>query len=418
MLVKFNPTIGNTDVNLIGYNFMRAIDAVITAAASSTPVVRPLTAANTYNNSLNIITSVISNTEAGGWTRSSSYNLVDASYSSSGMTGSTYLADYYNASGKSEYPYKKYTVLPQTSYSNYGGYPYIDVIYGIHTDTAYSAVAGYQRSQQVTSGVITEGGYYGTVNAGQSLIYPARNATQGTANVDSGEWIIAATQDYIILVNAAQSIVYAGIRTTNAWENSYSNNPPVVGWSSPTSFLNISSYYQTNNKFAWMLTQDGAGVARSTPARLYTTSPYTGYNFTANDSSTVLHGGGNVGVSSLQLVGNHKGGPLYVSRAVSGAMVSNPGYQQHPVTDSTGALVPCAIPIWTMTNHISSVTSYTYYNQGGRCLGIYKSLGGTDTWMNNFYTPGQIFVVDGDNYYPFLTGTDTLNRDIFLLRAY
>jgi hypothetical protein len=59
-----------------------------------------------------------------------------------------------------------------------------------------------------------------------------------------------------------------------------------------------------------------------------------------------------------------------------------------------------------------------YFNQGGRCLGIFKSLSGSDAFMNNFYTPGQNFVVDGENYYPVLTGSDSLYRDMFLIRRY
>jgi hypothetical protein len=417
MLVKFNPNIGNTDANLIGYNFIRCIDAVITAAASSTPVVNPLTAANTYNTGLNCITSVIANTEAGGWTRSASYNLVDASYSASTMQSSSYRGDYYNASNKSEYPYKKFTVSGQTSYGAYSDAQFMDIRYGIHTDTAYSSVAGY--SNDTTSARLTATGYYGIITNGLAT-KPTLNSTQGTANADGGEWIIAATADYIILINANQSITYCGTRTTQNWETSYSNNPPVVGWYTATCYLNVNTTYQPWSKFGWLLTQDGTGTTRSTPNRIFNWDggSNSGYNYVNTNNTTIWHGASNVGQANLQLVGNYFGGPIVPQRATSVTMQGSPGVQINPVPDNSGALVPCAIPIWMMTTHSSTVTSYTYYNGGGRCLGIYKSIGGPDSWMNNYYSPGQTFVVDGENYYPFITGTDTLYRDMWLLRKY
>lgn len=417
MLVKFNPSIGNTDVNLIGYNFIRCIDAVITAAAASTPVVNPLTAANTYNTGLNCITSVIANTEAGGWTRSASYNLVDASYSASTMQSSSYRGDYYNATNKSEYPYKKFTVSGQVSYADYSSYPYMDIRYGVHTDTAYSSVAGY--SNDTTGRRLTQTGYYGIVNGG-GQIYPGRYSTQGTASADGGEWIIAATADYIILVNANSSITYCGTRTTQNWETSFSNNPPVVAWHTPTCYTNISTTYQIWTKWAWLLTQDGNGTARSTPSSIFNWpgGDNSGYNYVNTHSATIWHGASNVTQPNVALIGNYFGGPLVPQRATSINMQGDPGVQINPVTDNSGALVPCAIPIWMMVSASSSVPSYTYYNGGGRCLGLYKSIGGTDAWMNNYYSAGQTFVVDGDNYYPFITGTDTRYRDMWLLRKY
>jgi hypothetical protein len=44
-------------------------------------------------------------------------------------------------------------------------------------------------------------------------------------------------------------------------------------------------------------------------------------------------------------------------------------------------------------------------------------MGGPDSYLNNFYTVGQIFTIDGDSYTPILTNGETATRDMFLIRA-
>jgi hypothetical protein len=84
-----------------------------------------------------------------------------------------------------------------------------------------------------------------------------------------------------------------------------------------------------------------------------------------------------------------------------------------PVSDSvTGTLVPPAFPI-TFARYKQNSN-----NSGGNAIGLYKSLGGTDTFMQQYYTPGQTFVVNSEPYYAYAIGNDTTYRDLFLVRKY
>jgi hypothetical protein len=50
--------------------------------------------------------------------------------------------------------------------------------------------------------------------------------------------------------------------------------------------------------------------------------------------------------------------------------------------------------------------------------GIYRSLAGSDAFMNQFYTAGTTYVVGTENYYPYTVGTNTGYKDMFLIRKY
>jgi hypothetical protein len=100
--------------------------------------------------------------------------------------------------------------------------------------------------------------------------------------------------------------------------------------------------------------------------------------------------------------------------------VGSTGINYSPIVDpNTGILVPPAYPINMMKCVIhESDNSLVYFNQGGRLPGIYKSLSGSDEFMNRYYVPGQNFIVDSENYYPYVTGSDAQYRDMFLIRRY
>jgi hypothetical protein len=69
-----------------------------------------------------------------------------------------------------------------------------------------------------------------------------------------------------------------------------------------------------------------------------------------------------------------------------------------------------------MISITSNTISQAYFNQGGRLPGFFKSLSGSDEFMERYYNPGQNFVINSENWYPVTTGTDTLYRDLFLVR--
>lgn len=116
MIVTFRPTINNTaDYTACYLNFLRCVTAIATAAAGTTSLtVNPLTASGTIDTTKNCIISIDANTEAGGWTTSASHNvpgsLVNTAQTYTALASAAaflYKADFYNASTKSTYPYKK-----------------------------------------------------------------------------------------------------------------------------------------------------------------------------------------------------------------------------------------------------------------------------------------------------------------------
>ena len=483
MFVKFNPTLGTSTAALRAYNFMRVITAVATAAANSTPVVRPLTAANTYDTNVNLITEVIGNSVAGGWTVSdpgesgnTAHNLPDATYADSGITGRTYRADFWRNSGKATYPYIKFTVLPQVQ-DTWATYPYMDIIYGIHTDTRFNFVGGYAPSG---------GSGGGTATTGRNLTAPANNATawgahgirpnetgesQGTALISYQDWYLACTADYFILIHPGFSITYFGVRELNLWEQQYSDNPPIVGFHTPLRAYAAASVLP-RKMMAWWRLKDGNGDVRIAPfmsfyqdlAVTYDGSTGGGIPLTSgwqrNQVTTTYH---NVEYSTSEasaisrISGDPFGGPLFrikglrdsYSRIIGNQfnpflLVARPATQGNPITNAssgpisgfnvivhngptgpnyppivdpnTGILVPPAYPIFMMLSITSNNTTEAYFNQGGMLPGLYKSLSGSDTFMERYYNPGQTFQVDSQDWYPVTTGTDTLYRDLFLVR--
>jgi len=493
MFVKFNPTLGTSTAQLRAYNFMRVITAVATASANSTPVVHPLTAADTYDTNFNLITEVLGNSEGGGWTiadpgetGNTGHNLPDATYADSGITGRTYRADFWRNSGKATYPYIKFTVLPQVQ-DTWTTYPYMDIIYGIHTDTRYNFVAGYAPSG---------GSGGGTAATGRNLTAPANNATayaahgirpnqaetsQGTALISYQDWYLACTPDYFILIHPGFSITYFGIRELNLWEQPYSDNPPIVGFHTPLRAY-AGAAVMPRKMMAWWRLKDGAGEVRIAPfmsfyqdlAAIKTGSNPAGQPLTAgwqhnvviNTYQDVVYSTSEASAVS-RISGDPFGGPLFrlkglqdsYTRVIGNALASvtipgtviphpNPGscppaatnpkptaplgpaagfnvvtsYSSTgpiypPIVDpNTGILVPPAYPINMMLSIASNNINEAYFNQGGLLYGLYKSLSGADEFMERYYNPGQNFVIDNEDWYPVVTGTDTLYRDMFLVR--
>jgi hypothetical protein len=479
MFVKFNPTLGTSTATLRAYNFMRVITAVATAAAGSTPVVRPLTAANTYNNDINLITEVIGNGEAGGWTVSdpgetgnTAHNLPDATYADSGITGRTYRADFYRTTGKATWPYQKFTVLPQVQ-DTWATYPYLDIICGLHTDTRYNFVSGYAPSG---------GSGGGTATSSKNLTAPANNATayaahgirpnetatsQGTALISFQDWFLAITADYFILISPGFSITYFGLRSMNVWEQIYSDNPPLVGFHTATRAY-AGAAVMPRKMMAWWRLKDGSGEIRANPflsvyedlagttegsnpvgvplttgwQRNVVNTTFQNVEYSTSEASAItrisgdpfggplfrLKGlrdnysrviGNTSNITSLPPSGNPMApvNPTHAFNIITSHGPTGPSYP--PIVDPvTGILVPPAYPINMMIMVVSNTISQSYFNQGGRLPGIYKSLSGSDEFMERYYNPGQNFVVNSENWYPVITGTDTLYRDMFLIRRY
>jgi hypothetical protein len=415
-----------------------------------------MTAQNTFDNGINLITEVIANAEAGGWSVSgtndtSGHNLPDTTYTDANLQNRVYRADFWRASNKPGYPFIKFTVLPQVQ-GTWTTNPQVDLICGIHTDTRFNAVAGYAPSGG-------DGG--GTANTGRNItapsssyqgngpIRPNETGTLGTANISRSEFLLAVTQDYFILINPVYGMTYVGLRTTNLWENNYENNPPLVAFHTP--LTNTIDFRLIPRKMmAWWLLKDGLGQIRQTPFLSF-------YSELANRG--IIFGPGAVPIvwafsgitmgfqdmtystseasSISRISGDPFGGPLFRIRGMSNSYsytgANTPwsvaytittfgpgiGTNYFPIVDpNTGILVPPAYPINMMLTITHETTSLCYFNQGGRLPGIYKSLSGSDEFLNRYYVPGQNFIVDSENYYPYVTGENALYRDMFLIRRY
>jgi hypothetical protein len=429
MLCKINPTLGGaTDEKARAINFLRAIQAICTASAGSTPSVASITTPTASPvigtaGSVNIITEVISNTEAGGWTSSASTNLTsnyDASF------GNQYTVDLYRDSGKATYPYRKlsFRTNPEQSFSGYSSYPVIGVSHGFNTATDATGSYTLGSSWLETS-------YYGVTNRHRFDVnfwqdYGVYHGFRPSA----GEWLIASTDRYFIAMSGALGstgqpgmMMYVGLRTTNLWEDQYDDNPPLasVVYDGSSNF-SVSS---GSNASMFARTMQTTGVVNSLPAwyRINNTSnsSFAGQVQTYGTNVDPLSGYNNQGVAFNTIATNPEyywGNEMQVPMlpGVFGLMRSK--YRSDtvmigPVSDPvTGTLVPPAFPITFARYKQNSNTS------GGNTIGLYKSMGGSDTFMQLYYTPGQTFVINNEAYYAYAIGNLALYRDLFLVRKY
>jgi hypothetical protein len=429
MLCKINPTLGGaTDEKARAINFLRAIQAICTAPAGSTPSVASITTPTANPvigtaGSVNVITEVISNTEAGGWTTSASTD-VTSNYNAS--YGSPYTVDLYRDSGKATYPYRKlsFRAAPEYAFTSYSTYPAIGVSYGYNTAT--DATGNYTLGTSwlnTTDGGVTNR-YRFDVN-----FWNDQGGTNGF-KPSAGEWLIASTERYFIALSGGLGstgqpgmMMYVGLRTTNAWEDQYDDNPPLasVVYDGSSQFAGSSG----SNASMWARTMQTTGVVNSLPAwyRIMNISsgsyaaqiqaygvnvdPLSGYNAQGV-------GLGTIATHAEYYWGNEMQVPMLPG--TFGLMRSKhrvDTVMTGPVSDPvTGTLVPPAFPI-TFARYKQNSN-----NSGGNAIGLYKSLGGSDSFMQQYYTPGQTFVINNEAYYAYAIGNLATYRDLFLVRKY
>lgn len=431
MLCKINPTVGGaSNEQARAMNFLRAIQAICTAAANTTPSALSQTTATATPSGADVITEVISNTEAGGWANSASTNIT-SNYTS---LGSPYQLDLYQTSGKGTYPYRKLSFRTnpyQTFSGSYTSYPHILVSHGFNTAT--DASGNYTLGTNMTMP-----GYGGVTNQYRFDVNYVSNDTNSYTvggclmKPGAGEWLIASTSQYFIALSGALgstgnpgSMMYVGLRTTNAWENQYDDNPPLA-----SVVYDASVNYTTaagRNASMWCRTIGPTGSVNSNPAwyrinnqtynEITTGSPdqYGRYidplsgsswwaNYTTVQNATYSNGD--------YYYGNEMQVPMLTgNQGLARACARSGNAVIPPITDpATGTFVPPAFPITFARNKLSSL------NPGGTAIGIYKSLGGSDSYMQQFYTPGQTFILNGEGYYPYAIGNDAAHRDLFLIR--
>jgi len=466
MIVTFNPMINSgSDVNSAYMNFLRCVRAIATAASgTSSLTVNPFTNnTGTIDNTRNCIVSIDANTEAGGWTESASSNVVQSGSFTviSSAAAALYKFDAYVASGKGSLPFLKMTFHNSTQTGSsgtvygqgamYGGivtdfttYPFVRMTFGASTtndwtDTAYRPSNTYPNySSQLLS--YTLNAYGSNSSNTPSSAPPAFWVTNPTVN-----YRMAVTANYCIIweVHTSNSylngfantfatipssyqgsvcyggLMYGGLRETQAWENSRSDNPPWVAMQiyHRTASPNNSAGNPTppNSYAAYMATIDNNGVPSATSSRYFTNDTYavsttvfgmTNQPFNQSTTNGIAGGPGSETLCQGLAI------PLFWGRDNGMNSLTVTAQLYMPTVDTTtGTGVPSAYPI--MIRRVATGT----WNPGGAARGIYKSLSMPIATMKNYFANGQTF-----NIYNAVTATtDTylpivFNETMYLIR--
>ena len=384
---------------------MCALHSVATCAAGGTPAaVNPTNTSGVKNTSYNCIT-VISNTEAGGWTAGTSNNVTAAaSYNASASTA--LIVDLYSASGKSTYPYLRQTFgnfsYPFSS-GSFSTYPQLQWYQGHTSNNPASVVYSSDTSF-----------YNGTTSVIRPNVSWTNDPGQYPITVsNSGDTIyLAVTANYLIIV-APKGMCYFGLRTQAGWETARTDNPPwcAFGFNEGNAGFVASNTQHTDYNYAWMAGINQAGTQQA-PAKRgnvndYSTSPHmvTGQTYSGannppwNNTTTFIR-------------------PLFQLAYPAGSYGSNinNGYNwspDAPITDPvTGLTVPPAWPI--IYSYAAGTSGAAGYTCSGQIPGILKGMSHYAAGLT-YYANATEYIISGTSYIPVLTG-GTAYPDLFLLR--
>jgi len=360
-----------------------------------------------------------------------------------------YLADFYNSSGKSAYPYNKLTfsapyisngstfVTASTSFTaaawTTSGVAPINMTFGCSTAPNLAADSNYHVTAYptVTTQTCHTVGSVGSVNSATGAAI-AQSMMTGSA-MKAHVFKMAVTKDYCILWETSKSnnwstgynasinpsipnayihtdwsygtILYGGLRETQPWEDALNNNPP---WSMmQISHITKSPTGSSDQVASFMTTLNTSGVASSTPTMYWTSttsavqsfllSTYGAINYNSSKTWTLYWNDDNRQSLGIDY-------PIFEIRDAT--QTSLPLTFNMPVVDSsTGALVPCAVPI------VPKRTEQNSWNPGGALRGIYKSLDMPYNLMKLYFSDGQTFTINGDPYMPIV-----FNETMYLIR--
>lgn len=448
MLVVIDPKSASTNEQVRAINLLRAVKTVATAAANSTPSCLAWTN-STGTTGAEMIT-VIANAEAGGW----SVGAQDTVPASGGFTTTTdtYRMDLYvQNTGTATYPYHKFCMAAGDQYNStnlfsgdFTTYPNIIWWYGAHTASNMGTSGAFWASTtEIPSFRQTKSSGFGN--------------SQGHLMPNDGAFMMACTANYIHFVNlygtaytnaglsygtngSGNWVVGNGYRDTQSWETSSSfaaSAPPVCSFAVDCR-TNYNSAGYPAYAWAWMQSINASNT-------IVTSKKYVNTAFEASLSQGYINPvSGAYGAPSgstndyyMSITACRTNGPdtrgvrvtTYNSIALPlftmSAHTYNGGGVQGstipPVWDSTtGALVPPAYPI--IFSNACMTSTAPRMAPGGPMKGIYKSLSTANTGytMSNYVTLNQTYVVNGENYFPALTGRDAASsgQDLFLLRKY
>lgn len=261
---------------------MCALHSVATCAAGGTPTaVNPTNTSGVKNTSYNCIT-VLSNTEAGGWTAGTS-NTVTAATAYSASAASL-VVDLYAASGKSTYPYLRQT------FGNFN-YPFNSGSFSSYYQLQW--YQGHTSNNPASVAYTSDTNFY---NGTSSVIRPTSSWTSDPVNFpltvsNSGDTIyLAVTANYLIIVTPG-GMCYFGLRNQAGWEAARTDNPPWCAFAFQdcgSGFMATNSSH-TDYNYAWMAGINQAGTQQAPAKRgnenSYSTSPHmiTGQGYSTNN---------------------------------------------------------------------------------------------------------------------------------------
>jgi hypothetical protein len=211
---------------------MKAVRAIATASANSTPSVTGSTA---YNNAstgqYEVITTVLDNTVAGGWTVKSDQTTLNSSIISTNSFLESLLL--YRDTGKSGLPYLWFSMIEgayTSSQINYG--PFLS--FGYATTLANCNYgSGYNVTGTYSAGTASTSVYAGGCPFTTSTFIYDYNRVAGISSSATRVYYISATSEFIHIQQdvASTSVAHCGswfhlgLRTNSSWEDNYNDNP-------------------------------------------------------------------------------------------------------------------------------------------------------------------------------------------------
>lgn len=437
MLAVINVGLGaNTSYKNRTINFMRAIKAVVTAPAGSTPTCNVISNPAGSLEANQMIT-VLSNTVAGGWSVDTANGNIGDTYSDS--YSAPYVLHLYTDSGKNQFPYRCFTIRTSPSYafsSSFDSYPHLAFYNGVSNNTVFGTapyngnyVNGIANTSILMNDPRTSWSNY-TIGSAATGSAPFNIAMVNYLNDNYSSYMpgtesintfyVAATSEYIIIINRAIGMIYSGTRTTQPWEDLYDDNPPVVGISFTGGVVGAGS-----SVYGWTRTLSGTGdnlaannaysknLAFNTHSSLYSNNSYhsiepvTGIPMAGGASVGSMYGSayqGRVGYTNISNTASNgwynMPAPMFFSAVMgyvtTAGYIAGNQYNSYPTmlyapdTDNTtGALTPPAVPIVFQIFGAS-------FNPGGRIKGLYKSLSGNTPYCYSIGSNRQIITVNED----------------------
>jgi hypothetical protein len=396
--INVNPAGESTNYKTKFFNFMASLYSVATTAAGGTPTaVNPVKVSDgTKNTGYNCIT-VLSNTEAGGWSVGTSNNITPSTtYNAS---GASLVVDLYQPTGKTTYPNYRMT---------FGNFDYP---FSSNNFESYNELQYYQGASQNNPASTAYGSDTAFYNQSSSFKSPNSSMTSypGYTCIDivqvSSYIYVAVTASYLIIMTD-YCTAYFGIRETSGWEASRIDNPP---WTAFGFNGRLSNQVAAQSRM-WDYYYGWSAIVGP-----------TGTQVDASKLGKQANGGGGVvspsGQYNSSVSRNYWGAdpytnylqPLFaLSYPVNAQMANYQWSPDSPTTDpATGLTVPSVTPL-----------IFTYrdgtYAASGKMPGCYKGMSSTKAGLDYVVTASE-YTIGSEVYVAVRTG-NPLYPDLFLLR--